>query len=172
MRLSGSRRTDHPAPTAPVAQRHTASGHWLDRSRAARQAHSGTSAPHLIAARDARPKRVPIRWIDPRFTRSTSAKDVLVKLGAVRATRSGSDQHELSGAPKPDHADGHAAVHSTDQVFSKRVREPRCSGRAALHVGELRPPHKSLANLPRASATAAGVADRIWTCEEIAALLD
>jgi hypothetical protein len=34
-------------------------------------------------------------------------------------------------------------------------------------------PHKSLANpYPRTPAKAAGLADHIWTCEEIAALLD
>jgi hypothetical protein len=34
-------------------------------------------------------------------------------------------------------------------------------------------PHKSLADpYPRTPAMAAGVADHIWTCEEIAALLD
>jgi hypothetical protein len=34
-------------------------------------------------------------------------------------------------------------------------------------------PHKSLANpYPRTPAMAAGVADHIWTCEEIADLLD
>ena len=34
-------------------------------------------------------------------------------------------------------------------------------------------PHKSLAKpYPRTPAMAAGVADHIWTCEEIAALLD
>jgi hypothetical protein len=34
-------------------------------------------------------------------------------------------------------------------------------------------PHKTLAKpYPRASAMAAGTADHIWTCEEIAALLD
>jgi hypothetical protein len=34
-------------------------------------------------------------------------------------------------------------------------------------------PHKSLANpYPRTPAMEAGLADHIWTCEEIAALLD
>jgi hypothetical protein len=34
-------------------------------------------------------------------------------------------------------------------------------------------PHKSLANPhPRTPAVAAGLADQIWTCEQIAALLD
>lgn len=34
-------------------------------------------------------------------------------------------------------------------------------------------PHKSLTKpCPRTPATAAGIADHIWTCEEIAALLN
>jgi hypothetical protein len=34
-------------------------------------------------------------------------------------------------------------------------------------------PHKALANpYPRTPAMAAGLADHIWTCEEIAGLLD
>lgn len=34
-------------------------------------------------------------------------------------------------------------------------------------------PHKSLANpYPRTPAMAAGLADHVWTCEEIAGLLD
>jgi hypothetical protein len=34
-------------------------------------------------------------------------------------------------------------------------------------------PHKSIANpYPRTPAMAAGLSDHIWTCEEIAALLD
>jgi len=37
----------------------------------------------------------------------------------------------------------------------------------------LRRPHESLANpYPWTSAMAAGLADHIWTCEEIAALID
>ena len=34
-------------------------------------------------------------------------------------------------------------------------------------------PHKSLANpYPRTPATAAGVSDHVWTCEEIAGLVE
>jgi hypothetical protein len=57
--------------------------------------------------------------------------------------------------------------------FSKKVSYHAAA--VALHfmyVNFARP-HKSLANpYPRTPAMAAGLADHIWTCEEIAALLD
>ena len=57
--------------------------------------------------------------------------------------------------------------------FSKKVENHAAA--IALHfmyVNFARP-HKSLANpYPRTPAMAAGIADHIWTCEEIAALLD
>ncbi|MGH2513813.1 MAG: IS1 family transposase, partial [Candidatus Limnocylindrales bacterium] len=57
--------------------------------------------------------------------------------------------------------------------FSKKVENHAAA--IALHfmyVNFARP-HKSLANpYPRTPAMAAGLADHIWTCEEIAALLD
>ena len=58
-------------------------------------------------------------------------------------------------------------------AFSKKVANHAAA--VALHfmyVNYARP-HKSLANpYPRTPAMAAGIADHIWTCEEIAALLD
>jgi hypothetical protein len=57
--------------------------------------------------------------------------------------------------------------------FSKKVENHAAS--VALHVRYMNfaRPHKSLANpYPRTPAVAAGIADHIWTCEEIAALLD
>jgi IS1 family transposase len=57
--------------------------------------------------------------------------------------------------------------------FSKKVANHAAA--VALHfmyVNYARP-HKSLANpYPRTPAMAAGIADHVWTCEEIAALLD
>jgi hypothetical protein len=57
--------------------------------------------------------------------------------------------------------------------FSKKAENHAAA--VALHymyVNFARP-HKSLANpYPRTPAMAAGIADHIWTCEEIAALLD
>jgi len=57
--------------------------------------------------------------------------------------------------------------------FSKKVENHAAS--VALHFMYMNyaRPHKSLTNpYPRTPAMAAGLADHIWTCEEIAALLD
>ena len=57
--------------------------------------------------------------------------------------------------------------------FSKKVENHAAS--VALHFLYMNfgRPHKALANpYPRTPAMAAGLADHIWTCEEIAALLD
>jgi IS1 family transposase len=57
--------------------------------------------------------------------------------------------------------------------FSKKVENHAAA--VALHFMYMNfgRPHKSLANpYPRTPAMAAGLADHIWTCEEIAALLD
>jgi len=57
--------------------------------------------------------------------------------------------------------------------FSKKVQNHAAS--IAIHFLYMNygRPHKSLANpYPRTPAMAAGLADHIWTCEEIAALLD
>jgi hypothetical protein len=57
--------------------------------------------------------------------------------------------------------------------FSKKVQNHAAS--VAIHFLYMNygRPHKALANpYPRTPAMAAGLADHIWTCEEIAALLD
>jgi len=57
--------------------------------------------------------------------------------------------------------------------FSKKLRNHAAA--VSLHFFYMNwgRPHKSLANpYPRTPAMAAGLADHIWTCEEIAALLD
>jgi hypothetical protein len=57
--------------------------------------------------------------------------------------------------------------------FSKKVQNHAAS--IAIHFLYMNygRAHKSLANpYPRTPAMAAGLADHIWTCEEIAALLD
>ena len=57
--------------------------------------------------------------------------------------------------------------------FSKKVENHAASvALYTLHYNSARV-HKSLANpYPRTPAMAAGIADHVWTCEEIAALLD
>ena len=57
--------------------------------------------------------------------------------------------------------------------FSKKAENHAAA--VALHYMYVTfaPPHKSLAKpYPTTPAMAAGVADHIWTCEEIAGLLD
>lgn len=57
--------------------------------------------------------------------------------------------------------------------FSKKLRNHAAA--VSLHFFYMNwgRPHKSLANpYPRTPAMAAGLADHIWTCEEIAGLLD
>jgi hypothetical protein len=58
-------------------------------------------------------------------------------------------------------------------AFSKKVRNHAAA--VALHHMHYNfaRPHRSLANpYPRTPAMAAGIADHVWTCEEIAALLE
>lgn len=57
--------------------------------------------------------------------------------------------------------------------FSKKLRNHAASVSLHFFYCNWGRPHKSLANpYPRTPAMAAGLADHIWTCEEIAALLD
>jgi IS1 family transposase len=58
-------------------------------------------------------------------------------------------------------------------AFSKKVENHAAAVSLNLLWMNFGRPHKSLANpYPQTPAMAAGVADHIWTCEEIAALLD
>jgi len=64
-------------------------------------------------------------------------------------------------------------------VARPSVRNRTCGGpeaarrRSTILYMNFARPHKSLANpYPRTPAMAAGLADHIWTCAEIAALLD
>jgi IS1 family transposase len=58
-------------------------------------------------------------------------------------------------------------------AFSKKVRNHAAAVALDTFFYNYARPHKSLANpYPRTPAMAAGVADHVWTCEEIAALLD
>jgi len=58
-------------------------------------------------------------------------------------------------------------------AFSKKVRSHAAAVALDTFFYNFGRPHKSLANqYPRTPAMAAGVEENIWTCEEIAALLD
>ena len=80
---------------------------------------------------------------------------------------------ELHRAEQPHPADGHRPPNRLTNAFSKKVRNHAAA--VALHHMHYNfaRPHRSLANpYPRTPAMAAGIADHVWTCEEIAALLD
>jgi len=56
---------------------------------------------------------------------------------------------------------------------SKKVENHAAAGSLHFMYMNFARPHKSLAKpYPRTPAMAVGIADHIWTCEEIAALLD
>jgi len=58
-------------------------------------------------------------------------------------------------------------------AFSKRIESHAAAISLNMMWQNFGRPHKSLANpYPRTPAIAAGIADHIWTCEEVAALLD
>lgn len=58
-------------------------------------------------------------------------------------------------------------------AFSKKVENHAAAISLNMMFMNFARPHKSLANpYPRTPAMATGVADHVWTCEEIAALLD
>ena len=69
------------------------------------------------------------------------------------------------------YADEHAAFHPADHGFSKKVENLAVS--VALHYMHYNyaRPRKSLGR-KMTPAMAAGITDHLWTCEEIAALLD
>lgn len=57
--------------------------------------------------------------------------------------------------------------------FSKKVENYRAAVAVHYMFYTFARPHTSLRNpYPRTPAMAAGVSDHVWTCEEIAALLD
>lgn len=58
-------------------------------------------------------------------------------------------------------------------AFSKKIENHTAAVPLQFMFHNFARPHRSLANpYPRTPAMAAGIADHIWTCEEIAALLD
>jgi hypothetical protein len=57
--------------------------------------------------------------------------------------------------------------------FSKKVENHAAAISLHFYFDDYGRAHKSLANpCPRTPAMAGGIADHVWTCEEIAALLD
>jgi len=98
----------------------------------------------------------------------------------------GSHQRVVSGHPDADYIStsyverqnltmrmGMRRYTRSSNGFSKKVENHAAA--TALHFMYMNfaRPHKSLAKpYPRTPAMAAGIADHIWTCEEIAALLD
>jgi IS1 family transposase len=96
------------------------------------------------------------------------------------------DVHVMAGSPDPEKIStsyverqnltmrmGMRRFTRLTNAFSKKVENHAASvGLHFLYMNFARP-HKSLANpYPRTPAMAAGLADHVWTCEEIAALLD
>jgi hypothetical protein len=74
---------------------------------------------------------------------------------------------------KPHDADGDAALHAPNQRFQPQGRE--LGARRLLHFMHYNfaRPHQAVKErYPRTPAMAAGVADHLWSLEEIAALLD
>jgi hypothetical protein len=58
-------------------------------------------------------------------------------------------------------------------AFSKKIENHTAAVTLQFMFHNFARPHRSLANpYPRTPAMAAGIADHVWTCEEIAALLD
>ena len=112
---------------------------------------------------------------DPEAARRSSPPVVLAE-----------DVRPISGFPDPDHIStsyverqnltmrmGMRRFTRLTNAFSKKLANHEAA--VALHYMyyNFARPHKSLANpYPRTPAMAAGVADHIWTCEEIAGLLD
>lgn len=58
-------------------------------------------------------------------------------------------------------------------AFSKEIENHTAAVTLQFMYNNFARPHRSLSHpYPRTPAMAAGIADHIWTCEEIAALLD
>ncbi len=81
--------------------------------------------------------------------------------------------HRLRQAPQPHDANGHPTLHPADQCLLQKVRNHAAAVALDTLYYNFARPHRSLNDpYPRTPAMAAGMADHIWTCEEIAGLLD
>ena len=93
--------------------------------------------------------------------------------GSAGQPRSEPDQHQLCRAEQFDAADEQSPLHPPYQRVLEEVENHAASIALTFMAYNFARTHKSLANpYPRTPAMAAGIADHIWTCEEIAALLD
>lgn len=93
--------------------------------------------------------------------------------------RPGADLNELPGASEPHDADGYAPLHGLTNGFSKKL-DYHIAAIAIhfMHYNFARP-HTSLSipqedgpAIKRTPAMTSGVADHVWTLQEIAGLLD
>jgi hypothetical protein len=80
---------------------------------------------------------------------------------------------EAEDAQRSLDANGHAPLTRLTNGFSKKVENHAAAVALYTMWPNFGRSHKSLENpYPRTPAMAAGIADHVWTCEEIAALLD
>ena len=145
-------------------------------SRSRRTATSPTSRPSRRRSGGTWTTRCSSRTTGRTRTRSAASARQWCCRRKSRIIRATPDPDRISTsyrrAPEPDHADGDAAVHAPDQRVLQEGREPRRDGQPALHVLQLRArPQVARQAVPATPAMAAGVADHVWTCEEIAALM-
>lgn len=107
------------------------------------------------------------RKYSPRTVKSQEVKVVSGDPDPERISTSYVERHNLSMRM------GMRRFTRLTNAFSKKVENHAAAISLNMQFMNFARPHKSLANpYPRTPAMAAGVADHIWTCEEMAALLD
>lgn len=78
-------------------------------------------------------------------------------------------QHVACGASKPIDADAHAPLYAPDKRFQQENRSAYPCAVALFRVLQFRRIHKTLRMSP---GMAAGISDRLWSMEDIVALID
>jgi hypothetical protein len=76
--------------------------------------------------------------------------------------------HELRGAGKPHDANGHAPVHTPDACVLEKLENHAAMGSLYFMYDNFGRMHQTLRVTP---AMEAGLADHVWTIEEIVALI-